>query len=268
MSIKIISVLCEGPHDVAFIAKVLKISGFKSNESTKLAKFPSPMNSLFKTEATKTNIEELNFAELRQTLLPSATLQKGDIYLFLYALGGDTRKDNRNKILKQFLSFIPKESEISSLPENTTLSIVYFFDADDMGIDGRIKLLNTEIEETLEQKPFDRNGDMKTIKGLKIGCYIFSENETGKLENIVLPLMKQGNEQIFDDAKQFIDTNYDNKRDKGYDFHKASIGIAGQLQKSGSTNTVIIAQSDFLSKEKIMNNSKCIEIIAFFELFF
>ena len=82
MSTQIISVLCEGPHDVAFITKILKVNGFKSNDLAKLAEFPSPMNDLFKTEATKTNIEELNFAELRQTLLPSATLKKGNIYLF------------------------------------------------------------------------------------------------------------------------------------------------------------------------------------------
>ena len=46
MATQIITVLCEGPHDVAFIAKILKAMGFRSNESTKLGEYPPPMNAI------------------------------------------------------------------------------------------------------------------------------------------------------------------------------------------------------------------------------
>ncbi len=80
--------------------------------------------------------------------------------------------------------------------------------------------------------------------------------------------MADGNEAIFDDAKQYLDTHFDKSRlkDKFYE-EKSIIGIAGQLQKSGSSNVVCISQTDYLNDEKIYSNDKCVEIIAFFNSF-
>ena len=66
MTTKLITVLCEGPHDVAFINRVLKTKGFKSEEAIKLKEYPKPMNELFIQEIKKTNIEELNFTEVKR----------------------------------------------------------------------------------------------------------------------------------------------------------------------------------------------------------
>ena len=57
MATQIITVLCEGPHDVAFITKILKTIGFKSNESTKLGEYPPPMNAILQNEVIKMNVE-------------------------------------------------------------------------------------------------------------------------------------------------------------------------------------------------------------------
>lgn len=261
------AILCEGSHDVAFIVKILKTIGFKSNEGTKLADFPFPMSDMLKNEVKKSNVEELKFTAIRQILLPANTLKNDDNYLFLYALGGDSRKDLRGKILKQFVSFLPNEGEIQTLPPDSTLSIVYFFDADKKGIESRIAQVNLEISEITKDVAFENNAETIEINGLRLGCYIFSREaeNIGKLEDMVLPLMKQGNEKIFGNAKAYLDENYDNNRAKDFEIQKATIGVAGQLQKSGSTNTVIIAQSDFLTNEKILADAKCQEIISFFK---
>lgn len=267
MATQIMAILCEGPHDVAFIVKILKTIGFKSNEGTKLADFPFPMSDMLKNEVAKSNVEELKFTEIRQILIPANTLKKDDIYLFLYALGGDSRKDLRGKILKQFVVFLPNEGEIQTLPSGTILSIAYFFDADKNGIEDRIQQVNLEIAEVIENFSFNHNAETKAMNGLQLGCYIFSKEaeNTGKLEDMILPLMKQGNEKIFDNAKVYLDDNYVKSRAKDFEIQKATIGVAGQLQKSGSTNTVIIAQSDFITEEKILADAKCKEIISFFE---
>ena len=135
MDTKIISVLCEGPHDVAFLTKLLKIKGFKICEGTKLKDFPSPMNQILTTEATKANVEELKLSEINHALLPSGVLtnEEETSFFFLYALGGDSRKDRRNKILSSLMDSVPKEGEFTELLNSSQMCLAYFFDAVDKG---------------------------------------------------------------------------------------------------------------------------------------
>jgi hypothetical protein len=294
MATQIIAILCEGPHDVVFLSKIVKTLGYKSNEKLKIGQFPSPINELLKTEVSKSNIEDLNLQEVRQALLPINTLEKNNDYLFLYSLGGDGKKIPRQQIVKDFLSFIPKEGEINLLPENTQLSILYFLDSDDKGIAVRINELNQEIEELLGERPFQNHKEVKIINNLKLGTFIFSgeDNNNGKLEDILLPLMQRENEIIFTKAIEYLDVHFDDNRlfplqlkqnmegdilidhrstrikDKfKYDKQKSLIGIVGQLQKSGSSNVVCIGQTDYLTKLKIETNPKCLEITEYLTFF-
>jgi hypothetical protein len=297
MATQIITVLCEGPHDVAFITKILKTKGFKSNESTTLGKYPPPMNAILQNEVIKTNVEDLNLTQVRRSLLPSNALKKEDSLIFLYSLGGDGQKTSRQKILNELRQLIPEPDEILSgrLPIDTTLSLLYFFDADDKGIEQRVNEINREIREVLTEiqgNLFETHAQIKTISQIRLGCFIFTEanNNTGKLEHILLPLMKQGNEAIFDNAESYLTHNFDDDRlfplklqlqdgtvvenrsrrpkDKEtYDQYKSIIGTVGQLQRSGKSNVVCISDSDFLTLDKILTTPKCQEIIAFFEAF-
>ena len=293
---QLITVLCEGPHDVAFITKILKTTGFKSNESIKIGAYPKPINQLLTEEVTKTNVEELNLQEVRQALLPSNTLQRDNVYLFLYAMGGDSKiLINSQPLLEKFISFIPKEegSFDEALPAGTELSLLYFLDADDKGIPKRIEELNTEIHRKFTERPFRTHTDFPVFNGIKLGAFVFtgSDDSTGKLEDILIPLMTESNEPIYQDAENYLTRHFNDARlfplklgingegemyeersgrpkDKlKYDALKSRIGIVGQLQKSGSNNVVCIGQTDYLTLEKIQSNRKCQEIIDFFERF-
>lgn len=268
---KIISILCEGPHDVAFITKILKSNGFTNNEKLKLSEYPTPINKLLINEATNTKVEDLNIQEVRQSLLPSSTLQRDEsIYLFLFSLGGDSKKAARTDYLKKLSDFIPREEgEIDPFPD-IELGLIYFFDADDKGITSRVQKINDEIKSVINNFELKENNQIVTFKRFKIGCYIFADEETekGNLENIVLPIMKHQNEQIFDDAEKFLDQHFSKDRCKSkYDKSKSIIGLCGQLQKSGGSNVVCIAQSDYINDDKILQNKTCVNIIDFIESF-
>ena len=45
------------------------------------------------------------------------------------------------------------------------------------------------------------------------------------------------------------------------------IGIAGQLQNSGATNTVTIRHADYISADKIKADKKCQSILEFINNF-
>ena len=53
---------------------------------------------------------------------------------------------------------------------------------------------------------------------------------------------------------------------QNFDKDKSIINIAGQLQKSGKANTVIITDTDYITKDKIKNDEICNEIINTFLL--
>lgn len=268
MKHKITIVICEGPHDVALLTKVLKVAGYKHNENEKIAGFPIPMSELLISEVKKANVSDLNIQEVRSAVLPVNTMIKEDTYLFLYALGGDKKTASRMRIVDTLSTFVSVEGEVGVLPKETELFVIYFFDADNDGIDKRLDYINEEINKFSGTKPFAESGTFCNVKGINMGCYIFCKNDskTGKLEDILLPLFEKDNESIISEAQNYIKANYDKNRDKskGFDEQKAIIGIAGQLQKSGSTNTVIISQTDYITEEKIKNNPKCIEIVDFF----
>lgn len=293
MATQIITVLCEGPHDVAFITKILKTTGFKSDEGTKLSKYPSPINQLLTKEVTKTNIGELNLQTARKVFLPSKALKRGNIHIFLYEMGGDSKiLSNSPPLLREFISFIPKEEGgLTVLPSGTELSLLYFLDADDKGILKRIEELNKVIYENFKEEPFKKHTDFPVFNGIKLGAFVFtgSDNNTGKLEDILIPLMTEDNESIFQEAESYLSKHFKEERlfplklsinhegkmyeerskvDKlTYYTLKSRIGVVGQLQKSGSNNVVCIGQTDYLTLEKIQSNGKCQEIIAFFEEF-
>ncbi|MBK9356830.1 MAG: hypothetical protein IPN08_05495 [Bacteroidales bacterium] len=189
-------------------------------------------------------------------------------------MGGDSRKDKRQKLLSDLNSFIPKsESEFSSLPERTVLSVLYFFDADNKGVKNRLVEVAKEINEVIgeiEENSFIENGHVISLfeNKLKVGAYIFYKHgeDSGKLEDILVPLMKLENDKIFEEAEKFIDENYDAKRcvANNFDKKKSLVSTTGQLQKSGSSNVVCIGQTDYLSAEKIKANAQCMEIIELF----
>ncbi len=271
MKSKITAVLCEGPHDVFFLSKLLKSINFKKCEEIKLKDFPQPMDQFLISEAQKSNVQDVNLTEVRQALLPHTVLKKidSDVYFFLYALGGDSRSDLRNRILTTFVDATPKPGELTEIFNDSSLSVAYFLDADDMGIPTRIDELNKELKAIFgDIEPIDENGKVIEHHGIGIGGYIFAEEgkETGRLENIIIPMMRIDNEVIFDNATIYIDSHFDKSRVKKGNFKKdkSIISVAGQLQRSGSSNNVVIDHSDYITKPKIDSHPRCQEIVDFF----
>ncbi len=288
---QLITTFCEGPHDVAFINRILKCIGYKSYDACKIGELPIPFNQLILQEAKKSNIENLNLIELRRGFLPSKVMVKDNNFIFLYSIGGDSKKEIREKMLQDLLSFVPSPGEISSIPENTELSVVYLFDADQKGVQKRIEELNNEISNGFNNKissEFKTNASFQTLASIKLGVFVFTgdDNNQGTLEDILIPLMCKDNESIFDEAMSFIDTNHkeerlyplkvqkqddlitekrsERKRDMfKFQYEKSLIGTVGQLQCSGKSNVVCINDSDYLTLDKIKSNAKCIEILDF-----
>lgn len=290
---QIITIFCEGPHDVGFIYRMLKSITYKSYESCRIGDLPDPFNNFITKEVEKSDIANINLNQVRRALLPARVLKKDDKYIFLYSLEGDSNLQARQKMLSDILSFIPEPGEIRRIPKGTSFSVIYLFDSDTKGVLNRLNTINQEVNTILDTKGtinFTKNASIQTVSKIDFGAYIFTgpDNNTGDLESILLPLMKSGNEKIFNEAENFIKIYHDPTRlfplkikphpksslaiekrstkskDK-FKFYptKSIIGVAGQLQCSGKSNVVCITDSDYITLDKMRKNPKCIEIIDF-----
>jgi hypothetical protein len=284
---KVVFAICEGSQDVAFLYRLFSADGFKTY-NRKIADFPGPISGYLKKSLESTDYENLKLEESWQKPLPHETLIKDDMLVLLYAVGGDEKKDTRRSMLKSIAGFsIPPDDSNALYPgEALQYVLIYFFDANNKGIKAREKSIKDEICEVtgVEVPELVSGVGLQSIKGLLVGCYIFAKDDGfGKLEDIIIPLMREGNEEIFQKATDFLKLkdesrltrlklvkNTDGELEEKYstkkhdfDEKKSQIGIVGQLQVSGKSNTVIIRDTDYIKLQKIRDNHLCRDILNF-----
>ena len=278
---KVTIVMCEGPHDVAFLSRIMHAVGFHTYNEV-LNDYPAFVARFITEHIVNGSLDDLNLKEARGGLfLPSFALVKNDRLLLLYQLKGDSKKEGRKKIISSFdTAFKNAGFGTPGLPQaGDSLSIVYVFDADDKGVVKRVEEINAELslflnlgrDASVKQAGFDM------LNGIKYGAYIFhiaDDNDGhGRLEDMILPLMRIENEDILSDAdvliqkrerreyKLFVEKS--KEKDRDFDKQKATIGIMGQLQKSGTPNSTIIEQSAYLTDEVILADNLCRQLIDF-----
>ena len=289
---KILFVLCEGPHDVAFLYRILRVNGLQRYLKS-IGEYPSPLNKYFTKEAAGEDLERLRLEEVRNRHLPSEALTyRNDALVLLYAIGGDSKAALRQKLLQDIALMYGRQSmEEKKIGTGATAecSVLYVFDADNKGIEDRFQEICRELSKVLESEVFlsKESSEYQSSNGITYTAHIFTEpgKQTGKLEDILLPLMRLDNEDIFRQAENYIElhdstrlprlkvrelngqlTEVRDNKDKGmYDRDKSVIGVAAQLQNSGSTNAGFIKHSDYLNRNKIISDSSCLEIWQVFE---
>ena len=279
---KYIIVFCEGDHDIAFLSRILYIKGFTPYDK-KVKDFITPLNELYITALKNKVIEDSKFKFQKVNIkIPYVVFQKDKTLVIFHNLGGDGNilngkaKDIMNLYLEQ------NDAPLREINEYKFLNyrFLYFLDADDEGINKRL----SEVSNLLLLTNVLEHYTLVLKDDYEVGCCVFHNNQDtnsyGKLEDILLDLMIPNNKNIFEETKNFIDnnplpnerqrkficTNIEEKPNGSIQFkkEKSIISIAGQLQFSGSTNSVIIANTDYIKKDDILNSQVCKDIMKLF----
>ena len=243
----------------------------------KINDFIFPFNKQFISELSKKPIESRTIGYQSQYKVPAVVLVKDDEYIFFHNLGGDGRVAERNNIVKMYNNLISSGEDDFTSELELEFRFLFFFDADDIGIDDRVEELKNELGcDELE------HCNIILHKNEEFGCYVFHEegSNIGTLEDLLISLMQQENEQIFEQSEKYLFKNVlAEERQKEFKCigaeqrytgsskfkeKKSIISLAGQLQFSGMNNSVIIAKSDYITREKLMANAQCIEIQSLF----
>ena len=268
---KIIVVFCEGDHDIAFLTRVLCSEGYTAYNE-KIKDFPKPFKKLYMKNLEEKDIGKRAFKFQRpKRKVPYSIVKKGNTLVVFHNLDGD---DNIMNYSYQVVDmYVELNEEILRTTENyeyINFSFLYFVDADDVGVDSRMR----EFSQMLDIEDMEHN-TLYTKDSYEVGCSVFYDiddsDRKGKLEDIVISLMKPTNEEHFTNAKQYLLSNkLDSQREKKFDctdevyvrnslyiVDKSIISSIGQLQFSGASNAMIISNSDFIQNQDIHNSSIC-----------
>ena len=225
--IKNITILfCEGPHDTAFLYRILKTKCYKVFNK-RLLDLPNIVGKFIESKNKAEEYDNLKVNVLRNEFLPYRILIKEERLILLYSLGGDKdgSKDENNKrliILNHFFTDISENVEISgnygesftsSSSEGTSYryNFLFFYDADN-DKDEKINITNKYLEKLSLEYTVSHN-EIHKDEYYSFGVYIFSDDQDkGALENILFDIMKTGNEEIFNEANTYYDRNFDKDR--------------------------------------------------------
>ncbi|EPS3386538.1 DUF3226 domain-containing protein [Vibrio vulnificus] len=273
---KVCVVFCEGQHDIAFLSRILKVNGY-SGYDKKIKEFLSPFDNIFIKQLEKKKVSDRKLGFNSDFRVPSVSLCRGEERLvFFHNMGGDGKARERRELIEMYTN-IKGEDDFTS-EYSFEFRFIFIFDADDLGVDTRIQEINNE----LGYGNVLTNGQLTSYNGHEWGVYIFHGSENGGvLEDIIIDMVTDSEREIIDRSANFLAQNALNidrtkefvctsssqsyKAVSKYKHKKSLLSVAGQLQFSGMSNAVFIANSDFLSYQSLTNNVHCRAIAGLFE---
>lgn len=291
--IKAIIILCEGKTDVAFLRRLLEVDNYRDYKEV-VGKMPNPLglggNNNNKSKGSyfinKLRTYQYDSANLRDLPILPMILRRtqgvSDTYAFLYDMNGMDRVDNYKEIIKDFQNLSRKslqENDFAASHLKMDVALAFIYDIDDKSSRERIDYIKETFSDTIEEIRYlgtDRPIiDSKHFKG--VGYYFLCDEQSnqGNLEDLILPLMKKGKEDLFENAEKFLNSEggfirYKNttppsKDDSktASDLNKSLIGSVGQIEISGLNNADIIKHTNLLGKDKFKSSTECLAIIAF-----
>ncbi len=262
---KITICFCEGPHDTAFLYRILKTKYYETFKDS-LDKLPKVIGNFIIQNNKNIEYNKLKIDNLRNEFIPNKIMYKKDEIILLYAMGGDTKIANLKILLAHYFNNIESKTKDDTQDGKSFGSVntkeykfLFFYDAD-YDKQKQIDKVNNLFDIT-----YLKHNQVIKIDDFYLGVYIFSDkDDKGTLEDVLFKLMKIGNENIFNEAESYFDNNFDKSRvPKKIYKDKSLICISGQLQKSGASNVVIIEQTDYITLDKINNSEKLQEIAKF-----
>jgi hypothetical protein len=278
--VKVLLVFCEGSHDVAFVSQVMK-SFFNFNRVTwKFSQYPAPFNELFRVSVEQHAAQDLSLDMAHKFFLPDQVLESESQVVLLFNSGGKSQSDKVKDLLSNFL---PLLENAKTFPGDAVAIVsearyLFLYDADDLGVDNtRIEIRKAfrEIEGNLwmtEQWAVHQNNPFAAMMGEK-SIYIWGDTiEKGTLEDLLFPLFKQDNLELFSKAETTIDEffSWDTANDnlkiavaEDARRKKAIITFAGQRKKPGGSMSVILDQAKLITKETLINDPNSLAFAKF-----
>jgi len=236
--IKTLFLLCEGSHDVQFISRVLLASGQYEMDNRKISEFDAPLNGLFLATCKNKNWEAIHFGKPQTPLLPEISMKKRDnsSHIIFYSLGGSEQYENAIQILKMIYEDLSHPGVLSVSNANAEYSVLFFFDADNLGTHGRLNEFIQRYNAFFENELVDFQIEKwKRIRGHALGLFVFAadDSDQGTLEDTLIQLFKQHKSDRLSECYKLLDQHSDHQ-----------LGTIAQQSKRAKSALTIYGQND------------------------
>ena len=267
----IIFVMLEGKHDAAVLTRLLRDNGYSNFTDKKIKQFPTALKGYFQSKIEGFVYEdEANIWQKPQLPNYICKEKQGSRWFVFYEMGGDSSSEPMKALLRPFQE---KKSELTTSFgfAQPSISILFFFDAD-KDLQARkntffqqYKDFIANFSEEVLHSSEEQKGIFKAgVDGFRsIGLFVY--NLSGTLEDIVVPLMQQGQEEHFANATSYLDHYLSDTASSKY--KKALIGVVGQPKNPGKANQSILADTKMLNQHKFNTDDTFREIVTFFQKF-
>jgi hypothetical protein len=286
MSAEVTAVLafCEGPHDVAFVRRVLRQSvGFERVE-WRFSEFPAPFNSLFKASMNRHAARDLSLDMAHKFYLPDHVLQRGDHIALLFNAGGKTKWEQIREFLGEYSDLLDQARVFPGDARSVvTRSLVLFLhDADSDGAETIRDAVRQQFSKlgdrdwmTVEWEVDASNGVAATAQD--IGSYVWcGEDGLGTLEDLLIPIHRVSDAERTGKAEQCLDQLFEWETDhqdakrriaERARRHKGVITLLGQRKKPGMSQHVVIGQTQTMKDADFIGDSRVAAFASFMTRF-
>lgn len=266
---------CEGPHDAAFLNRVLKkLLGFKQAQ-LKLSELPYPIGNVLQQSFRTRAAEDLRFDMAKKFFLPDFMLTDEGRLVLLFNYGGSNRATTMPPFLQDVFTLL--EATAFSGGAQVPLSYAVFADADVVGVQGTRGQIVNDLGQIgshvwLGQDWIPLEGTshatwQKTAQG-QAACYVWrqADADRGTLEDLVLECLSD--QAGFADTQAFVERRFDWTPPPGASDEsvcalkvkrlKAAFCVEGQRNKPGGSLGVVLDQTDLLTEARL-NVSKAVK---------
>ena len=269
-------IFCEGPHDVAFLGRLLQCKGAKPYKEP-FKNYPKPLAGLIINRFQTRNIEEARFRssgpmalDCPPVLEAAYILESPQRLLLLYRCVGDKQVEAVRGLLQTLVDLCSD----SNAPDNRIppFGVLFVNDADISPVGDMLNRICTTYATVLKPvlpnlNELRANSILKS-DGFSCGCLIFCNHDgtSGTLENILEPIMRKGQIDRHTDADAFVlkhatSNTVAGNAERPSKKLKAVLTAAGQMDFPSCGLSVIIRDSNALNWEYVKDDAKCLECL-------
>ncbi|MBL0546437.1 hypothetical protein JD507_14620 [Aeromonas jandaei] len=183
-------VYCEGPHDVAFISKILRsLDGF-SNIRKKVSELPKEIAGIVSSAIKSIDLDKIRVDKPLDVFMPNQIFQRNeDHYYLLYSMGG------KNKLQATINNIDTSQYLLGSKIEQVAHLIIVDADYEHLengGLHATVTYINEQFREFLPSPLEGKASTVKTDKFGYISLYVITdpEGQQGTLEDILEGIIK------------------------------------------------------------------------------
>jgi hypothetical protein len=274
---------CEGPHDAAFLNRLLKKQlNFKKIE-LKISDLPYPISNVIQMSFKTRAADDLRLDLAKKFFLPDYLVVRDSVIVMIFNYGGSNRKKTMEPFLENVFALLgaPAFSGTGQLKNDPKFSYSVFADADTIGLAGARTLVSNDLA-TIGGIAWLSNAwiDYKETKAVSqesaygpVAAYVWKKwaEDNGTLEDSVLECL--ADDPGLKQTLNFLDSRFnwtphaDAKPDHvcatAAKRLKAAFCVEGQREKPGMSLGVVLDQTELLTSEIIAKSVAVQDCLSF-----